>query len=472
VIGVLLSVVSALSPARRATRVRPVAALAPTDNTSVVTRKGVARSIIALTFVAAGGMGLVVGATGAGLRVALLSGIVCFLGVLMASPLFIPWAVRTVGLLIAWISVPARLASLNATRNPTRIATTAAALLVGVTFVTMMVIGTFSARESLNDQMDQRRPIDLIVESRDPQGFTESQVNTITALQGIDAATTGYGGKLTITPEGQSSIPLIALGLDPGQTLHVARVPEAVPKPGHILFHPSAALNMQPGQSVTVAGADSRATFLVEISRSAMSGEALLTTNDLQLVNSKPVASKILLRLPSEVTDAQVQQKTTEILSLNDKYSVEGGVADRVYYGKAIDSILLTGLGLLAITVIIAFVGIGNTMALSVIERRRESALLRALGLTTRQLRGMLATEAGLIAAVAALVGVALGIVYSWAGLSALSIEMTDLPLNLSLPWTQLAFILGGTLLAGLGASILSARNAAKQSPIEGLAHD
>ena len=91
---------------------------------------------------------------------------------------------------------------------------------------------------------------------------------------------------------------------------------------------------------------------------------------------------------------------------------------ERASYQKVIDTILAVIIGLLAVAVVIALIGVANTLSLSVIERRRESATLRAIGLSRSQLRWMLAIEGMLIAGVGALLGVVLGVLYGWAGSS------------------------------------------------------
>ncbi|WP_335644527.1 ABC transporter permease [Arthrobacter crystallopoietes] len=133
-----------------------------------------------------------------------------------------------------------------------------------------------------------------------------------------------------------------------------------------------------------------------------------------------------------------------------------------------IDVLLLVVTGLLAVAVLIALVGVANTLSLSVLERTQESSLLRALGLTRNQLRGMLALEAVLIAGVAALIGSGLGILYGWLGAqSALGTFTAVVP---DVPWLQLAAVLAVAVVAGLLASVMPARRAARLSPVEGLA--
>ena len=153
-----------------------------------------------------------------------------------------------------------------------------------------------------------------------------------------------------------------------------------------------------------------------------------------------------------------------------DDYAVNGGAMEKASFNQVIDLMLLVVTGLLAIAVLIALIGVANTLSLSVLERTRENALLRALGLTKRGLRGMLALEAVLVAGVAALIGVALGGLYGWLGAQSALGGFTAVVPNL--PWLQLLLVVAVAAAAGLAASVVPARRAAKLSPVEGLATD
>ena len=134
---------------------------------------------------------------------------------------------------------------------------------------------------------------------------------------------------------------------------------------------------------------------------------------------------------------------------------------------------VLTGavVALLGIAVLIALVGIANTLGLSVLERARENALLRALGLTRRQLRRMLAAEAVLLSVVATVLGTLIGVVFAWVAVRTLVGGAVD-EIAVVLPWGQLALVVLVAAIAGLLAGVLPARRAARIAPAAGLALD
>ena len=144
---------------------------------------------------------------------------------------------------------------------------------------------------------------------------------------------------------------------------------------------------------------------------------------------------------------------------------VRGGYVERSGLDRALDIMLMISTGLLGLAVVIALFGVSNTLSLSVVERMRENALLRALGLTRAQQRLMLAGEAALMAIVATVVGVVLGIAFGWAATVTVIGKVTDNPALLDVPWTRLALVAVVALLAGLAASVLPGRRAARMAP-------
>ncbi|GMA33062.1 FtsX-like permease family protein [Litorihabitans aurantiacus] len=128
-----------------------------------------------------------------------------------------------------------------------------------------------------------------------------------------------------------------------------------------------------------------------------------------------------------------------------------------------LDALLAVIIGLLGVAVVIALIGVANTLSLSVLERRRENALLRALGLTRRQLRSTLAIEGVLLAVVGAVVGLVLGLLYGWIGAFLMLGSTTGMGLSaLTVPWGAVLAVLAVAVTAGVLASVLPARGAAR----------
>ncbi|MDR0366517.1 MAG: ABC transporter permease, partial [Bifidobacteriaceae bacterium] len=168
----------------------------------------------------------------------------------------------------------------------------------------------------------------------------------------------------------------------------------------------------------------------------------------------------------------EIQELVTRDSNVEDgqSYSVGGEAIMRSENHKVVDTMLLIGLALLAVSVLVALVGVSNTLSLSVIERARETALLRALGLTRGGVRMMLALEGMVIAGVAGLMGVLIGWGYGSLG-AALLLGPTDYA-AMAVPVERLLLILVLSVLVGLLAAILPGRRAAKTAPAEALASE
>jgi putative ABC transport system permease protein len=176
-----------------------------------------------------------------------------------------------------------------------------------------------------------------------------------------------------------------------------------------------------------------------------------------------------------KLTDTNNPNAKIEALSseLQDVPGVQitGGVQARAGIQQMLDIVLAVVIGLLGASVLVAIVGISNTLSLSVLERTRESALLRALGLTRPQLRGMFGAEAMVLAGVGVLLGIALGIGFGIAGTFAL-LNKSISEVVLELPWLYLLGILAFGLAAGYLASVLPSLRASKVQPASALAAD
>ncbi|MET4061192.1 putative ABC transport system permease protein [Arthrobacter sp. UYP6] len=471
-VGVLMTVLAALVPARAATAVAPLAALRPADDVRAGSRRGKVRLVSGLVLLAAGAALLAAGALRSDLLLALPGGMLSFVGVLMCATLFVPSLVRAVGSLAAPLGVPGKLAAVNAVRNPQRTSATSSALLIGVTLVAMMMTGAATARDSLSGLLSQEFPVDVAISGSlaDGSSFSEGDTATALAVPGVtEAALLPVAGTADI-----DGWPTEVYALDPADTSVLQDTTVDI-APGSILM-PQGTME----KTVTVNGAKGNLELDVVLSESS-SMNPLITSATADSLGGAPEITNpdVYLSGPQLWLAVEEGLSTNELMDLRadlaeamgvEDYMISGAAIERAAFEQVINVLLMVVTGLLGVAVVIALVGVANTLSLSVLERTRESSLLRALGLTRGQLRGMLALEAVLIAGVAALFGTVLGALYGWLG--AQSALGAFSPVAASIPWGQLGLVLAVALLAGLAASVLPARRAARLSPVAGLAAD
>ena len=469
VVGVAMTLAAAFEPARAATAVAPLEALRPAEDATTGTRKGKVRLAAGLVLVVLGAGLLGVGAVLSSLLIALPGGVLSFVGVLMCASLFLPALVTAVGRLAAPLGVPGRLAAINAVRNPARTTATASALLVGVTLVTMMMAGAQTSRAAFDAELGANYPVDLAVQEVGNTADAAAAVQTVEQLSGVESAIAL--SVAAVTDEAASAQPVYALA--PEEARQVLRN-DGVELVNDVVFMPQDSGLTE----VTLEGATGPVTLPVQEVQTQVfvpsiteATAATLGTAPLPGVDALGDETGILwLKLDDSLDAAGVTGLRSEIVEALgvSEYQVNGAAIERVSFNEIIDVILLVVTALLAVAVLIALIGVANTLSLSVLERTRESSLLRALGLTRAQLRGMLAVEAVLIAGVAAAFGCVLGVVYGWLGVQSALGSIT--PVTPSIPWAQLVGVLAVAVVAALLASVLPARRAARLSPVEGLA--
>jgi len=469
VLGTAVTVLAALAPARAATRVAPLAALRPVSPPATRSRAGLLRLLLGLLVLVPSAALLVVASRAGQLTPAVAAGAVSFLGVVLLAQRLVPAAVSVAGRLVRPLGgVPARLAQGNALRNPRRTAATATALLIGVTLTTAMVVGAASTRSTATEALVAGYPTDVVVEGSD--AVPDAVRERLAGVAGVRSTAPVLTGEVT-GPGGTTSS---ALGVDATSAAPVVRSQRRSPLPraGEAVLSSLAAgdFGVADGASLTLAGTAGERTLRVRVAPGTEQS-VVLTAADLRGIDRAAAATTVWVRL-SDTGDA-AQQRTVDALTdvvttTLPSSDVSGIVAVRGSYDQVLRTFLLVVTGLLGVAVVIALLGVGNTLALSVVERRQESGLLRALGLTRGQLRAQLAWEALLVAGVAAVLGVALGSAYGLAGTSA--VLAREAPVVLTLPWAQLAGIVVVAAGAGVLASVLPARRAARTSPVAAIA--
>ena len=467
VVGAVATVLAGIVPARRATRVAPLAALRPVDSAPARSKAGVVRVVVGTLLLAGGGLLLAAGASRHEVLAGVAGGLLSFLGVLVLGAVLVPALVRLIGALPArGGGVPARLAVANATRNPRRTAATTSALLIGVTLISLTSVGIASVQRTFDEAMDDNFPVDLMI-STSRGTLPASALQQVRAVSGIESAVPVRSAEVRL--DGGS---VSAEGIDPVVARSAIRG-DAIEQfgPGTAMVSPVTmrGLGVRAGQTVTVTGAGHSVRVRLVALNSV--DRLLLATSDLRIVAPNAPVGSIWADASDDADGSQVLHDVNQTITGVEELSVDGGLAERTGYTKVFDVLLVVAIALLAVSVLIALVGVGNTLSLSVLERTRENALLRSLGLTRRQLRRMLAAESLLMATVSASLGVALGLVYGWTGTAALMGGQTD-TVSYALPVGQLLVIALVAAAAGLLASLLPARRAARVTPAAALADD
>ncbi|MFB9311453.1 ABC transporter permease [Nocardioides plantarum] len=444
VTGLLVTLVASWLPTRRVTAVDPLTALRP--DAGVDARSGAGRVRIALGAVAVlGGVALLalsVQAVSAPVMVA--GGVLSFTGLLLLLPLVVPALIsataRATGRVLG---TPGRLAAGNAVRNPRRTAATAASLLIGVTLTTAVLTGMASARGAVDDEMDHDHPLDATVTAgRDP--LPHNAADVVAAVDGVGDVLTLSGTRATVGGLGEVEVLATPDDLDP-----VARgtATTLVPADGQVLL-PYDLVDGDVPTRVSVTGSDGRTVRLEVVLGDGWGDAALVTRTTLDRLTDAPTDGAVWARADDDA-DADRLADDLDVAAASFGGSADGGFAERAYVDLQLDVVTGAVVGLLGISVVIALIGIANTLGLSVLERGRENALLRALGLTRRQLRVMLGLEAVLLSVVATVLGTAIGTSFAWVGVQAMVRSVVP-EAPLVLPWGQLAAVVLVSAVAGL----------------------
>ncbi len=478
-VGVVVTVFAAVLPALRASRVRPIAAL----------RASSAPQRPLWTLNAAGGLLLAGGAValwfaafGSGSIWVLVAGVLAtFVGAALFTPALSRPAVSLLGRAFSW-STPGELGRRNSARNPRRTAITATALMVGITLVTGVGVLASSLQASITDLVTSDLAADLVITSgaadnRGPAGSTgydPAVIDQARDLPGVASAVPLY------TDGGQVGDDQVALGAGSLPALapvfKLDRVAGTLRdlQPGEVAvskdFADDHALSV--GDTVTIAttkGGRHSYTLVGIYAKTDLLPPAVLSLDDAQarFRSAQPTAG--YLTLTDGANAGKVRDQVSDLLADNPDYNV----ADQSEYANQqasqVDTFVLMLYILSGLAIVIAVLGIVNTLALSIVERTREIGLLRAVGLARRQVRWMVTAESIVIAVFGALLGIGVGVGLGVAATEALK----GMGLNtLALPWTAMGLFLGGAVVIGLVAAVLPAIRASRVNILGAIAHE
>jgi putative ABC transport system permease protein len=466
VTGLLVTVVAAVSPALRASRIPPVAAMQDVsiDRSGSSRRRGVFGVFVTLI----GATLLVIGLFGNGNNALLEVGVgmgIVFLGVAVLGPMIAGPLSAVLGAPIRRIKgVTGALARENAMRNPKRTSATAAALMIGVALVGLITIFGASARASVNAAIDESMKADYVVTSG---GFgqgripvaAEDQLAAVPAVEAMSGVRNGQAKikgsveQLTaVDPENFNS--LFDLQVAKGQLSRLGTTGLAV------LDTTADDENLHVGSKVAVEFPQTgRHEFTVQaIYQQPYFGQWTTSLAAYEANYPDQFDFQIYVKTKGGVTPANtralnqvVKQYPGPELQTRDEYKAQTG--------QDINQFLNLVYVLLFFAIVIALFGIANTLGLSIIERTHELGLLRAVGMSRAQLRSTVRWESVIIALLGTLLGLVLGVVFAWAMVQALSDQGID---RFSLAPVQLVVIVVLAALFGIAAAAWPARRAAK----------
>jgi ABC superfamily ATP binding cassette transporter permease protein len=529
IVGVLMctvvTVLASLAPARTALRISPISAMSA-NTEQAVKKPSIIGGIIGVVFAIAGGI-LTTAALkdnngGTAITTIMWACLLYALAVFLLTPWILLPLVRIIGSVLR--GQTGKLALANSLRSPKRTVSTGRAVLVGTLVIGIVLTGHSVLSTSIAKELDRLYPVTAyapfgessVTNSSASVTKAKDVADKIKGLKNVEAVSVGSAAgviEYTAKPDNADSINLkdnvMSLSND---DLHKVSTGESninlkddevlVPQDiwdlgkfdnntrlkltgplGTVEAKPIKAETKEPffvvnpatGAKVQDASNPQPATNEQAMPEDPAAQEALMKAakENPALARSfaaRGTATMVLMRAKTPLTSSDNSQLQSELAKANDGTEFQGGLRIRKSNDQTLSIMLNASLILLALAVVIAVIGVANTMTLSVNERRRENAMLRSLGLSRKQLRRMVSTEAVMITlgalAMGIVSGVLIGLVLSRVLVRSIRESMEMVP---ALPITGMVLVLVVGLFAAFAASAIPAFRSARQSPVEGL---
>lgn len=467
-IGTIITVASAYLPARSASRVPPIAALRDVATGEAPVGRfrpifGIALAAIAVASVAfslsGGSPYWLVAAAGS-----------IIVGLLVLGPTLVkPLSVALGAPLASARGMVGEIAQQNAARSPKRTANTTAALMIGVLLVSAASVFATSLIKSIDSQLGEQVLADQVVHvdgnaAQVGGGLPVTVADSIAELPGVEAVTPlrSSFGEIDGDFAGIN-------GINPSQAAVTMNVE---PLTGSLADLDGATIatsndDYAIGDQVTVQFQQSTATLTVAATYDAdeLVGGWVVSTEVLDANVSQSLDSLLLVTTNGDAATVTAMEQLVAENPIAEVATADEYIEDQT---GGINILLNLLYGLLGISVLVAVVGIVNTMSLSIMERTREIGLLRAVGMTRSQIRSSIRYEASIVAIMGTTLGLVVGSFFAWLGVQAIGDALPEF----AMPWTTLAVIaLLGTL-CGIIAGVLPARRAAKMNVLAAIATD
>jgi putative ABC transport system permease protein len=470
IVGILVTVVAAAAPALRASRIPPVAALR--DDVALPERSLRVRALIGGVLTLAGAVviaGSIRGNSGgaaarAGIGIALV-----MIGVWVMSALLSRPAVRVLGApLVLLYGTIGRLSRSNAVRNPRRTASTAAALMIGLALVSMLSVLAASTKSAISSVVNKNLGADYVLTSSSISGFSPDVAAKVSSTPGVSlvsevrsgvAHVNGKSAQLEAVSPNITSV--MKFTMQSGSTDSL--------KSDSLLLSKSKAqsLGAKVGDTYTVefpTGTTKNLRVGGIFNDSALLGNYIVPLSIYQ-ANYNDQLDAIVFVLTAKGQETQADTALRSSLKAYPQVKIQSQTDFKDSISKQIDQFVNLIFGLLTFALLIAVLGIVNTLALSVYERTREIGLLRAVGMMRRQLRRMVRLEAVVIALFGALLGLALGMVFGWAVVSTSGGQIS----HTVFPVGQFVMFVVGAGLIGMLAAVFPAWRAARRPILQAI---
>jgi putative ABC transport system permease protein len=483
VVGVVVTVVAAAVPALRASRIAPVTAM----QTAATGDKPLVKLTVAGAVATLGGAGLVGAALFADLGDAtvwaLLGGVLlAFVGVAMLTPVISRPVISVLGRAMSFTTA-GKLGRLNSARNPRRTAITAAALMVGIALVTGVAVLAQSLTKSAEQIVATDLQAELVIMGSMgggpalPPNFDPDVVSAAAGVPGVERAvglrydsaqiTTGTGSQPQLVGAADVAGLAQVFGMQTkAGSLRTLRPGEVVVSEPYATEH-----GLSVGRTLrmhTQRGSERQLT-VVGVYDSKLLRMPVISEADAVAGFRTDQMNEAYIQLADGADAQAVQRQLDPLVADNPEVSVQDQ-SDLIESAKSqVDTMVVMLYVLLGLALVIAVLGIVNTLALSVLERTRELGLVRAIGMRRRQVMQMVTVESVVIAVFGALLGVVVGAGLGTAVVRALADEGIS---ELAVPWTSMGAFVGLAVVIGLLAAVLPAVRAARTNVLAAIAYE
>ncbi|MES5089123.1 ABC transporter permease [Gardnerella vaginalis] len=522
-IGMIVTVLASMSAARSATKVTPMEALRPMDLIKDK-RASIIRAVFGVIFIVVGILATALSATSLASMIAgksptagsdswmtLLGAMfgcaLVFIGIIITATFWMPFAMKATGAIMALCGPSSKVANANVQRNPRRVAATGTSLLIGVTLVSTVVTGAMCGKATLKGVVDDRYSVDIIIQGKN---VDESLAADISKISGIKHTELLPAVPMTFKNAKGKTEYAMAAGVDNVNQLrnvmhtdldgvNINKDSVLLPKFNNEGGEPfdlkKGNLNLQAYVEKYSSGEDSveNVTPFTGMNTDSSNNDKSITVKQVQFKTYrnvgvysnntafvsksyfnnylKPTTHILLISVDSSKANlVDIAKNIRNVTSSYAEVMATGSVFERAKWESTIDIMMMLLVGLIAVAVVIALIGVANTLSLSVIERTKESATLRAIGMTRGQVRRSLALEATLISLTSTVSGLIVGTVFGWIGSYMVFSTIGKVPFVID--WTIYAVLALIALLAALLSSVLPARRAVKSSPVVALAEE